>query len=70
MKKISDCTCPCCLCYLNGNCPAGYGDIDFVEASKETLIKRLDNNQYPLDREFMISYLKNQFKYLYVEKEN
>lgn len=63
MKFGTDCSGPCCICRCGGLCIPGHGDDDFFEASAETVIKRLDDRQYPYgnDWNIMIKYLKDRF---------
>ena len=67
MKMFSDCSGPCCICAAGGFCVAGHGDDDFYPASKEVIIYRLDNHQYPTYRKYMIDYLKTEFGIKYEE---
>lgn len=58
----------CGICRCGGCCFAGNGDDDYVPATKEQVIERLDKNQYPSHRNMMIKYLKEKFNYEYKEK--
>lgn len=51
----------CCICANGGGgCLSGRND-DYAEVSSpEEIIKRLDKNKYPYDRDIMISYLKSK----------
>lgn len=60
----------CEICKLAGGCLAGHDDDDYIPATKEQVIERLDNNEYNLRRDQMISYLKHQFNYDYNSKKN
>ena len=64
MKLMSDCS-SCCICSAGGGCLAGIGDNDYSPATKEQVIKRLDNNEYSRHRDEMIQYLKEKFDYDY-----
>ena len=64
MKLMSDCN-NCCICSAGGCCLAGIGDDDYFPATKEQVIKRLDNNEYSRHRDEMIQYLKEKFDYDY-----
>ena len=64
MKLMSDCS-SCCICSAGGGCLAGIGDDDYFPATKEQVIKRLDNNEYSQHRDEMIQYLKEKFDYDY-----
>lgn len=50
----------CCVCVNGGGgCLSALNDDDYVEVSSpEVIIKRLDNNKYPYDRDVMIAWLK------------
>jgi hypothetical protein len=58
MKMFSDCSGECCICACGGFCLAGHGDDDFSPATKEQVIKRLNEGSYPRYRQMMINYLK------------
>lgn len=58
MKMFSDCSGECCICACGGFCLAGHGDDDFSPATKEQVIKRLNEGSYPRYRQTMINYLK------------
>ena len=60
MKHMSDCF-DCCICADgNGGCLAGIGDNDFLLASKEELIRRLDDAVY--ENESKINQIKETLK--------
>lgn len=65
MKMFSDCSGECCLCGVGQGCLAGHGDDDFYPATKEQIIERLDNGQFPSYRQMMIDHLKRAFNYDY-----
>ena len=65
MKMFSDCSGECCLCGCGAGCLAGHGDDDFWPASKEQIIERLDNNEYPSYRRLMKDHLRRSFGYDY-----
>jgi hypothetical protein len=50
-----------------GCCLAGHGDDDYSLASKNQIIKRLDNGEYPDYRKLMIDTLKNKYNYDYIK---
>ena len=58
MKMFSDCAGECCICRCGDFCLAGHGDDDFSPATKEQVIKRLNEGSYPRYRQMMINYLK------------
>lgn len=58
MKMFSDCSGECCICACGGFCLAGHSDDDFSPATKEQVIKRLNEGSYPRHRQTMINYLK------------
>ena len=68
MKMFSDCSGECWNCSCAGGCLAGHGDDDFVPASKDQLIYRLDSNQYGLYRPYIIKMLKEKFNYDYTDE--
>lgn len=73
MKLFSDCsTCTLCAMYKVG-CLAGIGDDDFTWASKDELIKRLDEGVIEDDihdsRNKAIEYLKERYNYEYKKEE-
>ena len=55
----------CAICALAGGCLAGMRDNDFVVASKEQLIERLDNNEYERHRKKMKETLIREYLYDY-----
>ena len=64
MKFFSDCSGECCVCGNADFCVAGHGDDEFSSADISIVIKRLDNNKYPTDREYMINWLLSKgYKY-------
>ena len=68
MKLFSDCSsCETCACG-DGYCLAGIGDNDYVPASVEQVIERLDNNKWSDRRDKMIQYLKENFNYDYMKE--
>lgn len=69
MKVFSNCSGECCVCAFDNVCVAGHGDDDFVPASKEQIIQKLDNGYFPNDREYMIDYLKEKYNVDYKPKE-
>ncbi len=58
----------CAICGAGGGCLAGRNDDDFFPATKEKLIKRLDNGEYKNYRDLMIRTLKEKYNYEYVDK--
>ncbi len=65
MKMFSLCSGECCICACGNLCLAGHGDDDFTIASKEEIIKRLDEGRYPSWREYMIEHLLKRYGYKY-----
>lgn len=62
----SSCIGKCCVCcYGDNGCIAGNGDDDFVPATKEKIIARLDRGDYHHRMQYMIDYLKQHFEYEY-----
>ena len=55
----------CCICGCANICLAGNGDDDFVLASKEEIIARLDEGRFFDNMDQMISCLKNHYGYNY-----
>ena len=66
MKMFSVCG-DCGICGCGDGCLAGHGDDDYIPATKEQVIERLDKKQYPSHRNKMIKYLKEKFDYEYKE---
>lgn len=67
MKHMSDCF-DCCICACgNGGCLAGIGDNDFSLASKEELIRRLDDvyQDETRERKQIKETLKTEYQYDY-----
>lgn len=67
MKWFSRCCGKCGICAIGKGCIAGHGDDDYVPASKETVIDRLDKGEYPSSRKEMIEYLKNKFDNMHTD---
>lgn len=69
MKMFSDCAgLQCCICECGDFCLAGNGDDDFSLASKEQIIKRLNEGGYnPAAQQYMIDCLEKMFGYKYLE---
>ena len=66
MKFFSDCSGECCVCRCgDGGCLAGHGDDDFCLASKEEIVKRLDEGKYKSYTNIMIGVLKDKYGYEY-----
>lgn len=61
MKMFTDCSGECCVCALGSFCLAGHGDDDFSPASKEEIIRRLENGEWKSCRQYMIDYLKTRY---------
>lgn len=57
---MTNCSGECCVCACGDLCLAGRGDDDFTEASVDTVIKRLENNQYSSYKSYMIDWLKSK----------
>ena len=58
MKMFSDCSGECCVCAMGaGRCLAGHGDDDYSPATKEEIIRRLDEGLYKGQRRTMKHYL-------------
>ena len=60
--------CPICRC-AEFFCLAGNGDDDYSPATKEQVIKRLDEGSFNSKRAMMIKYLKSKFNYDYDNSE-
>lgn len=60
-SKCSNCE----ICAAGRFCLAGHGDNDYIPATKEQVIERLNNNKYYNYRENMIKYLKEKYSYDY-----
>lgn len=60
MKFFTDCSGPCYLCALDF-CLAGHGDDDYIPASKEQIMERLDKGQYSSQRKEMTDYLRRVY---------
>ena len=67
MKMFTDCSGECCICACGDACLTGHGD-DFRLASKDQLIKRLDNDYYSSHKETMLNTLKYVYDYKYQDK--
>lgn len=67
MKLFSDC-CHCWVCSAQGHCLAGIGDDDFSPASKEEIIRRLDEGEFESKRKEMIKFLEEKYHYKYEGK--
>ena len=65
MKMLSDCSGECCVCAHSGFCLAGHGDDDFTLASKDKIIKYLNNDEYSDYRNYMTNTLYTEFGYDY-----
>lgn len=55
----------CDICALAGGCLASMRDDDFILASKEQIIERLDNHQYESKRKHMKETLIREYLYDY-----
>ena len=60
MKFFTDCSGPCCLCALDF-CLAGHGDDDYIPASKEQIVERLEKGQFSSQRKTMADYLLERY---------
>lgn len=66
MRLFSSCS-DCCVCALAGHgCLAGIGDDDFVAASKEEVIDRLNTGKFDWDKKKMIEFLKSEYGFDYL----
>ena len=65
MKMFSVCSGECCVCAYSGCCYAGHGDDDFYLASKEKIIKNLDNGEFSSYTDYMIKTLRDVYGYEY-----
>jgi hypothetical protein len=61
---ICESKCPICA-VADMYCLAGNGDDDYSPATKEQVIKRLDEDKFNSKRDMMIKYLKDKFNYDY-----
>ena len=62
---MSNCSGECAICSCGENCLAGNGDDDYSDATKEQVIKRLDNDRYPRYRQLMIDFLRQRYGVIY-----
>lgn len=60
----------CAICALSGGCLAGMRDDDFIIASKEQLIERLDNHEYERHRKRMKETLIKEYLYDYDKRQH
>ena len=60
----------CEICALAGGCLAGMRDDDFVLASKEQIIERLDKNEYERYRKKMKETLIKEYLYNYDDRQH
>ena len=60
----------CAICALSGGCFAGMRDDDFIIASKEQLIERLDNHEYERYRKQMKETLIKEYLYDYDKRQH
>lgn len=60
----------CAICAFAGGCLAGMRDDDFVVASKEQLIERLDSNSYERDRKKIKETLIREYLYDYDKRQD
>ena len=66
MKMFSDCSGECCVCWIgNHSCLAGHGDDHFSLASKEKIIERIKNKEYPDWHDYMKNVLRDKYGYNY-----
>lgn len=66
MKMFSDCSGECCVCFIGDHgCLAGHGDDHFSLASKEKIIERINNKEYPDWHDYMKNVLRDKYGYNY-----
>lgn len=65
MKMFTNCSGVCCLCSCGSYCLAGHGDDHYYPATKDQLIKRLNNGEYPYFTNTMKKYLLDVYDYDY-----
>lgn len=68
MKLFTDCSGECCICACGDACIAGHGDDYYSLASKEQIIKRLNEGRYPSYTDIMLETLKNVYGHKYEEQ--
>lgn len=66
---FTNCSGKCCVCSVGAGCVAGDGDDYFSRASKEQVIRRLDEGRYPEYTKTMKQYLLSVFQYDYDAKK-
>lgn len=59
----------CAICGLGGCCLTTMYEDNFELATKEQIVSRIDNNEYPFYKQLMIDTLKNVFDYIYEENQ-
>lgn len=64
------CNGECCVCYFGSDCIAGHGDDFYAEATKNQIIKRLDEGKFPNYTDYMKKYLKSVYDYDYDKNLN
>lgn len=55
----------CETCALSGGCLAGMNDDDYVPASFEDVLERLDNGKFPSKRQKMIDFMWEMYHFDY-----
>lgn len=60
----------CAICGLGECCLTTMYEDNFELATKEQIVSRIDNNEYPFYKQLMIDTLKNVFDYIYEENQS
>lgn len=63
--NYAGCSGECCVCAIGDGCLASSGDDFYRPATKEEIIRRLDEDEYPCYRKQMIETLKQSYGYSY-----
>ena len=69
MKFFSDCVGECCICECSGYCVAGHSEDNYSLASKERIIKNLDEGKFSSYKQLMIDTLKKVYGYEYCKEK-
>lgn len=61
MKIALDCVDKCCICRNSGNCLAGNGDDDFMQATKEQIEERLKDDRYSAYQDKLQNFIESLY---------